>query len=118
MRSQLQARGTRILSEYVFEAELWEWSGKGSWHFMTVPVDVSGIIKMSLDRRAGFGSVRVEADLSGIYWKTSLFPAARSGSFLLPVKADVRRRAGLKTGSIYAVALSVIVLPISRRSAP
>ena len=96
------------MNGYIFEAELREWGGKGSWHFITVPMDVSGIIKMSQDRRIGFGSVRVQAEISGINWKTSLFPDAKTGCYLLPVKAAVRSKGGFKSGSNFAVALSIL----------
>jgi hypothetical protein len=96
------------LTGYTFDAEIWEWSGKGSWHFMTVPGDISGIIRMSLQRRVGFGSVRVLAEVSGVAWKTSLFPDSKTGCYLLPVKAEIRSRAKLQAGVPYKVGLSLI----------
>ena len=46
----------------------------------------------SLISRGGFGSVRVEATINDVTWRTSVFPQ-KSGGYLLPMKADVRRRA-------------------------
>ena len=40
----------------------------------------------------GFGSVKVEARINGVAWRTSVFPLNRGG-YVLPLKADVRRRA-------------------------
>jgi hypothetical protein len=95
-------------ADFKFSEKLWEGGGKGSWHFITVPLDVSGIIKMSHDRRTGFGSVRVQAEICGNSWKTSLFPDAKSGCYLLPVKAAVRSKSSLKSDSKYSVALRLI----------
>ena len=79
---------------------LWVWKGDtaGSWHFLTVPEEEAGEFRAeSFSNRRGFGSVRVEASIGEIRWMTSVFPAA-SGGYLLPVKADVRRRAGIAAG--------------------
>ena len=94
--------------EHRFEAPLWEWGGKGSWHFVTVPEDLSGIIRMRVPQENGFGSVRVSASINGQKWKTSLFPDAKSGCYFLPVKADIRRLAKVKAGDSIAVGLEVI----------
>jgi hypothetical protein len=48
-------------------------------------------------RRVGFGSVRVEAAIGDTVWRTSVFPQ-RSGGYILPVKASVRRDAGIALG--------------------
>jgi Domain of unknown function (DUF1905) len=96
------------MPDHTFSGLLFEWNGKGSWHFMTVPEDISGIIRMSLQRRVGFGSVRVLAEVSGVAWKTSLFPDSKSGCYLLPVKAQIRSRAKLQAGMPCMVGLSLI----------
>ena len=81
-------------------APLWLWNGeKGSWHFVTIPPEQAVEIKLqSLGPRAGFGSVRVAAAIGDVAWRTSLFPDSRSGGYVLPIKADVRRRAGVAAG--------------------
>ena len=90
-------------------ATLWRWSGEGgSWHFLTIPEDLSGEFRaQSLLRRGGFGSVRVEARIGGVTWRTSIFPQ-KSGGFILPVKADVRRRADIAAGDNVDLTLEII----------
>jgi Domain of unknown function (DUF1905) len=96
------------IPDHKFTGMLFEWGGKGSWHFITVPEDTSGIIRMSCQKRTGFGSVRVVAEISGISWKTSLFPDSKSGCYLLPIKAEIRSRANLQAGVPCKVGLSLI----------
>lgn len=96
------------MAEYRFEAALWQWSGKGSWHFITVPENLSGIIRMAAPQKAGFGSVRVSAGIGGVVWKTSLFPDTKSGCYLLPVKAAVRKQCAIKAGDVVEVVLDLI----------
>ena len=92
-----------------FTAPLWLWSGEGgSWHFLTVPEEQSAEIRLeSIGARRGFGSVRVEARIGDVAWRTSVFPQ-KAGTYLLPVKADVRRRAAVTAGDEVAVALDLI----------
>ena len=90
-------------------ATLWRWSGEGgSWHFLTVPEELSGQFRaQSLLRRGGFGSVRVEARIDDVTWRTSVFPQ-KSGGYILPVKADVRRRADIGDGDKVELTLEII----------
>lgn len=89
-----------------FTAPLWLWNGKGAWHFVTLPVDDSQIIRMAVPRR-GWGSVRVKARIGETSWATSIFPDSKSGAYLLPVKAEVRKAEGIAPGDAVEVALSL-----------
>jgi hypothetical protein len=86
------------------------WNGeKGSWHFL--PVTGAAAVEVRLEssgRRAGFGSVRVEAEVNGVSWRTSLFPDRASGGYLLPLKAMVRRQAGLEADQTVGVSLELL----------
>ena len=88
---------------------LWLWSGEGaSWHFITIPEDLSGQIRaQSLAVRGGFGSVRVEATINGVRWRTSVFPQ-KSGGYILPVKKEVRRRANIAAGDDVVLRLELL----------
>ena len=88
---------------------LWLWSGgQGSWHFLTIPEEESdGIRAHRLAHRGGFGSVKVEAGINGITWRTSVFPQ-KSGGFILPIKASVRRDTGIAAGDLVTVELELL----------
>lgn len=88
-------------------APMWLWSG-GSWHFITVPAEQSDEIRAhSLLNRGGFGSVKVEATINGVAWRTSVFPQ-KSGGYLLPVKKEVRCNAGIAEGDEVTVTLELL----------
>ena len=89
-------------------APVWLWKiEKGSWHFLTVPSDQAAEIRFdSLGMRGGFGSVRVAAAIGDVAWTTSLFPQGEGG-YILPIKADVRRRAGIFAGDEVTVRLTL-----------
>ena len=90
-------------------APIWLWSeGQGSWHFLTVPAEEAVEIRAhSFGNPRGFGSVRVAATINEISWRTSLFPQ-KSGGYILPIKAEVRRRAGVSSGDEVMVELELI----------
>jgi hypothetical protein len=89
---------------------LWIWKGEaaGRWYFITVPEDQSDEIRAhALGNPRGFGSVKVEARIHDVTWRTSVFPL-NSGGYLLPVKAEVRRKVGLATGDEVTVRLELL----------
>jgi hypothetical protein len=88
---------------------LWLWSGgQASWHFFTVPEEQCEEIRAhSLANRGGFGSVRVEARVNGVTWRTSVFPQ-KAGGYILPVKVSVRREAGIAAGDEMRVELEIL----------
>jgi hypothetical protein len=100
----------------VLEAELWRWTpeppAKASWHFVTITGDAADAIRArAFELRAmgagrGFGSVRVRATIRGVAFDTSVFPQ-KAGGYLLPVKAEVRRKAGLAEGDLVEIGLRV-----------
>ena len=57
--------------------------------------------------RGGFGSVKVEVAIGEVRWTTSLFPDSRTGGYVLPLKADIRRRAGIAAGDEATVPLKL-----------
>ncbi|MEK8228532.1 DUF1905 domain-containing protein [Oerskovia sp. M15] len=87
-------------TEYEFVAELWRWTARSdTWVFAALPTEVSDEIADSPLPPAGFGSVKVEVTLGGSRWSTSVFPDAERRTFVLPVKAAVRRREGSTSGT-------------------
>jgi hypothetical protein len=90
---------------------LWIWKGSdaaGRWYFITVPEEHSGEIKAhACGSPRGFGSVRVEAKIDDVSWRTSIFPL-NSGGYLLPVKKEVRCRANIAAGDEVTVELELL----------
>ena len=97
------------MTEHAFDAEVWEHSpgDPGSWHFLTLPGDVSDDIAVASGPREGFGSVRVVVTIGSTTWHTSLFPDAKLGSYVLPLKRPVRFAEGLHAGVTCRVRLAV-----------
>jgi len=101
--------------DFSFSAPLWEWRASGtqrggSWHFITLPKDISQDIKtFTKHNKTGFGSVRVTAIIGDTKWNTSLFPSKEKAAYLLPVKAAVRKSEKIGKGSEVKVNISVLI---------
>lgn len=94
-----------------FEAELWIWDARrdGSWTFVALPVEASEEIReLTAGSCRGFGSVRVRVTVGGSSWSTSIFPDARRGYYVLPVKRAVRRAEALDVGDTVRVSVEII----------
>ena len=81
-----------------------------AWHFVTVDADVA--VRIREERagapRVGWGSIPVSVTVGSTTWKTSIFPDKKSGSYLLPMKAEVRKREGISGGDSVSVQLSIL----------
>ena len=96
--------------DYSFTAELWEWEGQGAWHFVTLPKAISAEIKEHFGTgRPGFGSVKVRAQIGSTKWETSIFPDAKRGAYLLPIKKAVRVAESCTVGDTVNVSLSIVI---------
>ena len=98
---------------FVFSAKLWLWTARkessaASWVFVTVPKDDSEDIRDGVERKAGFGSVKVVAQIGETRWKTSVFPDSESGCYVLPIKKAVRASEGIDTGDTAEVDIELL----------
>ncbi|KQX20894.1 MULTISPECIES: DUF1905 domain-containing protein [unclassified Sphingomonas] len=94
-------------------ATVWLWTSAGkaravAWHFLTIDGQTSAEIRYAaLGRSGGFGSIPVEVRIGATVWRTSIFPHRDSGGYILPIKADVRKREGIAAGDEVALSLAI-----------
>ena len=89
---------------------LWIWKGEaaGRWYFITVPEEQSDEIRVhGFENPRGFSSIKVEASIGDVTWKTSVFPL-NGGGYLLPVKKEIRCRADISAGDEVTVTLKLL----------
>jgi hypothetical protein len=94
-----------------FEAQLWTWDARrvDTWVFVSLPAEPSEHIReLTADRPRGFGSVRVRATVGTTTWRTSIFPDAASGCYVLPVKRAVRTAESVEPGDTATVTVEIV----------
>jgi hypothetical protein len=95
---------------YEFDAKVWVYPGEAAWYFVTLPKDVAREIDFEHGHhKAGFGSLRVQVIIGQTTWQTSIFTDTKSSSYMLPLKATVRKAEGIEAGSKVSVKLEIIV---------
>jgi hypothetical protein len=92
--------------EVAFVGEVIEWRGPAPYVYLEVPVPQSDDIKDAARGMEYWGQVAVEPTVRDVTWRTALFP--KDGRYLLPLRADVRRRLGVEVGMTLAASLRVI----------
>jgi len=80
-----------------FDAKIWYWRGPAPWFFVTVPDKhcdelraISGFVTY------GWGMIPAKVRVGKTEWTTSLFP--KDGSYIVPIKASVRKAENLEEG--------------------
>lgn len=94
--------------ELQFSGEMWFWKGPAPWHFVTVAErECRQLQSAAAFVTYGWGMIPVTATIGESRWRTSLWP--KDGSYLVPVKAWVRKAEGLELGDVVTVRLAVDV---------
>lgn len=98
------------MKKFSITATLWIYPGENAtWHFLTIPKDISEIIKSTKPAmKRGWGSVQVSVAIGKTKWDTSIFPDKRSGTYILPVKAKVRQAEGLYDGDSVSFSVALV----------
>jgi hypothetical protein len=77
---------------YAFRSKVLVYPGVAAWRFLHVPVKDSEKLRKKYGVNArGWGSLPVDVKIGKTSWQTSVFPDKRSGCYLLPLKAAVRK---------------------------
>ncbi len=98
-------------STHTIRATILLWPGAmAAWRFLPIPKKETKIIREKYGANArGFGSLPVTATINKVSWQTSIFYDSRSESYLLPLKAIIRRKAGIEEGDTVACSLEIRV---------
>lgn len=96
--------------EYKIKAKVWLYPGAAAWHFVSVPKKESKKISQTFEGLTrGFGSLPVMVTIGKTSWKTSIFPDKKTGTYLLPVKADVRKKEKIMVNKQVTFSIKILV---------
>lgn len=86
-------------NRYRIRAKVWLYPGMAGWYFVTLPRSQSQAIKSLFGvMQRGWGSLPVTVTAGKTSWATSIFPDQRAGAYLLPLKAEVRKKERIAAG--------------------
>jgi hypothetical protein len=96
------------VATYEVTTEVQKYPGITGWHYVTLSADVVDDIRARYGSSArAFGSLAVSVEIGHSQWSTSIFYDNNSESYVLPVKADVRKREDVAEGDTVTVRLAV-----------
>ncbi|MCR4264519.1 MAG: DUF1905 domain-containing protein [Candidatus Roizmanbacteria bacterium] len=93
---------------HAIRTKVWLYQGDSSWHFVSISKEDSDEIKKEyIWPRRGFGAIPVNMTVGNTTWRTSIFPD-KDGTYLLPLKKEVRVTENIKVGDTISISLEVI----------
>jgi hypothetical protein len=89
-----------------FSGSIWYWRGPAPFYFVTVPPEEARALKAVANSVTyGWGMIPVEVRIGKTAWQTSLWP--KDGSYIVPIKTNVRKAEQLIEGQEVNVQLKV-----------
>lgn len=93
---------------YKLRSKVWVYPGMAAWRFIGIPRKKGEEIKKKFGANTrGWGSLPVSVTIGNTSWDTSIFPDKKSGSYLLPLKAEVRKAEGIQDDSMISFSLRI-----------
>ncbi len=94
--------------KYQFSGQIWKDNIEGGWHFITIPKAFSKEIRETLQwQEEGWGRMKASIIINNISWKTSIWFDTKINCYILPVKAEIRKKAAIKKDQKLQVTLLV-----------
>ncbi len=93
---------------YKMRSKVWPYPGMAGWRFLTLAKVHGQEIKKKFGAGArGWGSLSVSVTIGSTTWNTSIFPDKSSGSYVLPLKAKIRKVEGITDHSTVSFTLKL-----------
>ncbi len=94
--------------KYEFVAKVWQYEGPNGWYFVSLPTDIAVEIRESLKwQEEGWGRMKAVALIGNSQWDTAIWFDKKQNTYLLPIKATVRKKEGLEVDKEVRVVVGV-----------
>jgi hypothetical protein len=94
------------LARFSFETRVIYWRGPSPFFYAPIPeLHVEELRQLARIVTYGWGMVPVDVQIGDVAFTTSLYP--KDGGYLLPLKADVRRRTNVTADDVIAIELTI-----------
>ncbi len=93
---------------YKSKSKVIVYPGMSGWRFLVILKKDGVDIKEAFGKMAkGWGSIPVLVTVGKTKWNTSIFPDKRSGTYFLPLKAQVRRKEKIVDDDIVSFTINI-----------
>lgn len=84
---------------YSFTAEMWAYKGPNAWNFVSLPLSLAKEIRENLkSEEEGWGRLKATAQTGNSTWKSAIWFDTKMNTYLLPIKAEIRKKENLELG--------------------
>lgn len=95
-----------MLIRYRFKARVWRYPGKGGWYFVSLPPDMGREIREQFRKsEEGWGRLKAKAGIGKSEWVSAIWYDSKQQTYLLPLKASLRKQENLEEGTVCEVSL-------------
>ena len=106
----MKRKETVANNRFKIKSKVWLYTGMAGWHFVTIPEKQSDAIRKHFGAlKRGWGSLPVVVTLGKTIWKTSIFPDMKGGTYVLPLKSDVRRKEEIAANDVITFSIEIKV---------
>lgn len=93
---------------YEFTARVWRHASAAGWYFISLPQELSAEIRQYHQwQEQGWGRLKVTARTGAAEWDTSIWFDTAHNTYLLPLKAAIRKREKIEHDTLLDVHLSI-----------
>jgi len=92
--------------EFTGKADSYQEGDVCGWHFLFFPKDLAKEIRQNHKwQEEGWGRMKATVKIGGSEWRTSIWFDTKNGTYLLPLKAEIRRKEKIETARDIDVAV-------------
>lgn len=92
--------------KYEFSEKSWQHSSPGGWYFVSLPTEMAKEIRSVLkNEEEGWGRLKAVAKIGTTEWKTAIWFDSKNETYLLPLKAEIRKKENIEAGKLIDVVI-------------
>lgn len=92
--------------KYEFSEKPWQHASPGGWYFASLPKEMAKEIRDSLkSEEEGWGRLKATAKIGNSEWKTAIWFDTKVDTYMLPLKAEIRKKEHIETGKQVAITI-------------
>ncbi|NAS10743.1 DUF1905 domain-containing protein [Flavobacteriaceae bacterium R33] len=92
--------------KYEFTTKMWQHGEPGGWHFVSLPKIISKEIRENLKwQEEGWGRMKAIAKIGDLQWDTAIWFDTKMDTYLLPIKAEIRKRSKLEADKTFDMSI-------------
>ena len=94
--------------KYNFSEKVWQHAPPGGWYFISLPLNIAKEIRENLkSEEEGWGRLKATAEIGKNQWKTAIWFDTKKNTYLLPLKAEIRKKEKIEIGNRIDVTISL-----------